>query len=163
MIERIYSTEKKPDKIQHFMVGNQIYTVLAYDVLENADEGWSWVEFLFKGQKPDKTTIKTRLENYLNDRCDQNILEGFTWKTHPVWLSTENQINYQRNYDAVKENEQFLPEIRLGDNTRYKFETQEEYYQFRNEYSNFIDDCLKNCWDDKDKLDEWINNLYDEE
>jgi len=93
----------------------------------------------------------------INQQVEQNILSGFIWGGMPVWLSTENQMNYKAAYDlAVQLSGATLP-------VRFKFGTDEipVYFSFDNmsEFTDFytkalqhIQNCYQYGWDEKDSL-----------
>lgn len=76
--------------------------------------------------KPTLAEIKEIVLGYMNEKIDENILQGFEWNDMPVWLSTENQFNYKAAYDlAVQTQGASLP-------VTFKFGTTEEpvYHEF---------------------------------
>lgn len=53
--------------------------------------------------KPTVREIKQDISNLINSETDAKILTGFTWNEKPVYLSTENQINFKAAYDIARD------------------------------------------------------------
>lgn len=117
--------------------------------------------FAFKGvefdHKPTLSEIKNAIVSWYNTQIDKEILEGFKWKDIPVWLSTENQLNYKAAYDiAVQTNGMSLPTFKLGTDEGpiyYKFESLGEIQDFYIKAMKHVTDTLSNGWQSKDAID----------
>ena len=67
--------------------------------------------------KPVKEELTKLITDEINARTNRKIIEGLTWNGIPVWLSTENQLNFKSAYDmAVQAAGASLPvEFKLGE------------------------------------------------
>ena len=116
----------------------------------------TWAEHVFRN-KPSLSQIKDFILTEINKRSDRLILSGFVWKGVPVWLSMENQLNYNTAYDlAVQTNGQVLPTFKFGTTESpvyYKFESLEDLKDFYISAMSYVTDTLAAGWQEKDKID----------
>lgn len=108
--------------------------------------------------KPSITEVKNLILGWYNNETDYNILNGFTWKDYPVWLSTENQFNYKASYDlAVQTNGASLPvTVKFGttDEPQYHtFKEVDEFTDFFTSAMSYIQQTLADGWAKKDAVD----------
>jgi hypothetical protein len=76
-----------------------------------------------------------------------------------IWLSMENQLNYQNSYYTAKLTG-VLPTFKFGDETPvyYKFNTLEELEDFICKSTNHIMDTITDGWQMKDSIDFTLYN-----
>jgi len=92
---------------------------IRWDVQTDNDGNTSYMEQEFK-HKPSDDEIRSTVISWYNEQTDKTIQSGFSYEDMPVWLSTENQMNYKAAYDlAVQTNGATLP-------VTFKFGTDEE-------------------------------------
>lgn len=110
--------------------------------------------------KPTIAELKTDIEGLINKVTDEAILNGFTWNDMPVYLSTENQMNFKAVYDlAVQNQSNILPiKFKLGENEDnepiyYVFSEIGEFTDFYLKAVSFINKCLTEGWTEKDAVD----------
>lgn len=131
-----------------------------YDIDEDGNKVESnvgtWAEHVFRN-KPSLSQIKDFILTEINKRTDRLILSGFVWKSVPVWLSMENQLNYKTAYDlAVQTNGQILPTFKFGTTESpvyYKFESLEDLKDFYISAMSYVTNTLAAGWQEKDKID----------
>lgn len=102
-------------------------------------------------KKPTNEEIINDIFDALNKMCDDKILSGHTFKGLPVWLSKENQSNYETAYNIARDTGgASLPEtFKFGgdfDLYLYNFETLEDIKDFYMGCYRYIKQCLGECW-----------------
>lgn len=102
--------------------------------------------------------IRQAITSAVNDEVTRRIVEGFEWKGHAVWLSTENQLNYKSATDlAVQTEGENLPvTFKFGSDDApdyYTFEEVEELKEFWQEAALHISTSLSFGWRLKDGVD----------
>lgn len=107
--------------------------------------------------KPALDEIQATVTAWINNRTDDKILTGFTYEDAPVWLSTENQFNYQLAYTlAVQTGGKSLPvTFKLGTDEKpvYKtFNTLEALQDFYTKAVRHILDTVAEGWKQKDNF-----------
>ena len=82
-----------------------------------ADDGEEITAAQAFDHKPEKEELTKLITDEINARTNRKIIEGLTWNDMPVWLSTENQLNFKSAYDmAVQAAGASLPvEFKLGE------------------------------------------------
>lgn len=130
---------------------------IRWDMQERDDGTCSWVEEDFN-HKPSTGEIKETITGWYNGKTEEEILTGFEWNGHLVWLSMENQLNYKVAYDlAVQTDGQNLPvTFKFGtDEEPYyqTFDTLEELRDFYVQMIGHIQDALSEGWNGKDAID----------
>lgn len=108
--------------------------------------------------KPTIDEIKDIILAWENKKIDERILSGFTWNSHPVWLSSENQFNYKAAYDlAIQTNGANLPIVfKLGTTEEpvyYTFNSVAELNDFYLSAIKYVNDTLAEGWVKKDSID----------
>lgn len=108
--------------------------------------------------KPTPEEIKEVIIKQINTNTDEKILNGFVWKSMPIWLSTENQFNYKAAYDlAVQTGGQSLPiKFKFGTDKKpiyHTFNTLDDFQEFYTASLVFIQQAIDDGWKEKDSLD----------
>lgn len=123
-----------------------------------ADSGWHYRKNY--NHKPSEEELKNDLEQLINSITDQSILNGFVWKDMPVYLSTENQMNFKAVYDlTIQTSGKTLPvQFKLGEDAEgnavyYKFTDMETFTDFYSKAVAYIMDCINMGWVKKDSID----------
>lgn len=129
---------------------------------ENTDDGVSFYEEDIL-HKPSLEELQNFIIEQINAQTKQNIISGFSFADHPVWLSTENQFNYKAIYDlALQSNGEILPVVfKFGDDKNpiyYKFESLDALHTFYTKMVTYINSQLTIGWQKKDSID-W--DLYE--
>ena len=150
-IESIY----EPAPIRCFdPVGGQ-YTV-SLEIQNNEDLGkWTYYEHDFP-HFPGVDEIRTVIEDQINLETGEEITSGYVWNGMKVWLSLENQRNYESLLTSMQAELDVLPvKLRFGTTTEPKyhvFEDLEEYKEFYTGLQKHITDCLSRGWARKDNV-----------
>ena len=115
-----------------------------------------WVETILQ-KDASFEEIKDIILNYYNSIIKKEIISGFVWKGHKVWLSEENQINYKSLYDLLKDEgkEKINIVLKFGDDINieyYKMTSLKEFKTFYIDYLSYIKETIKNGWEIKDKI-----------
>jgi hypothetical protein len=125
----------------------------------------TWEEYNFE-HKPTQIEIEEIILNYYNNKINDKILNGFMWKDMNVWLSIENQINYKKMYDLVKETNGSILPIKFkfskdGVPMYHVFTTIDELADFYHSSSFFIQKTLEEGWEIKEKFNwgDYIDNI----
>nr|DAV37244.1 MAG TPA: hypothetical protein [Caudoviricetes sp.] len=128
---------------------------LIYGFGTDGISGWTYRQRF--SHKPQLEEIKEYIITQINRNVDERILCGLKWNDIPIWLSTENQINYKAAYDyAIQTNGASLP-------ITFKFGTDESpvYHTFNNidDLQDFyskalthVQETLSNGWREKDNI-----------
>ena len=135
-------------------VGGQ-YTV-AFEVIYDEEKGlWKYYEKDFP-YLPGIDEIKKETEDLINSEVAEEIMSGYTWNGMKVWLSLENQRNYESLLTSMQAELNVLPvKLRFGTATEPKyhvFEDLEEYKEFYTGLQKHITDCLSRGWARKDNV-----------
>ena len=108
--------------------------------------------------RPTVDEIKALISGWISDRTAARILTGFSYDGVPVWLSVENQSNYQRAYTQASLG---LPgalpvtfKFGTDDAPVYRtFDTLPELEAFYTAYSAHIQNVQQEGWKAKDNID----------
>lgn len=107
--------------------------------------------------KPTVREIKQDISDLINAETDAKILTGFTWNGKPVYLSTENQQNFNAAYDFARDtNGATLPvKFKLGEDADanpiyHTFTKFEPLADFVTKATAFVIETLNNGWKKKD-------------
>lgn len=133
---------------------------------DNSENEWHYRKNY--NHKPSKEELKDDLEQLVNSITDQSILNGFVWKDMPVYLSTENQMNFKAVYDlTIQTSGKTLPiQFKLGEDSDgnavyYKFTDVDTFTDFYSKTVSYIVDCINKGWAEKDNID--YDKLLDNE
>ena len=127
-------------------------------VTMTADDGEEITATQAFDHKPVKEELTKLITDEINARTSRKIIEGLTWNGIPVWLSTENQLNFKSAYDmAVQTAGASLPvKFKLGEQDGnamfWTFTTIEEITSFYNAIVEHIHSCLERGWKAKEKV-----------
>ena len=128
-------------------IGNGNY-LLRWDIKEEG-EVFTYEECTLKN--PTINEIKDLIIDFYNKKCDQEIIQGFYFEGHEVWLTTENQFNYKSAWGlAFQTNGANLPStFKFGTNEKpiYRvFETVSDLQDFYVQSITYIENVLKKYW-----------------
>lgn len=116
------------------------------DITET-ENGATWMEHDFD-HKPTGDEIRSLFVEMVNEEVQQRILTGFTYDGDPVWLSTENQLNFR---SAPNMPVRFkLGEDNHGNPVYRNFTSQNSLTAFNKAIANYIAECLNDGWTRKD-------------
>lgn len=115
-----------------------------------AENGATWMEHDFD-HRPTADEIRALYVELVNEEVQQQILTGFTWNDKPVWLSTENQLNFR---SAPTMPVRFkLGEDENGTPVYHTFTSQNSLTAFNKAVADHIASCLNDGWTRKDAFD----------
>lgn len=128
---------------------------LRWDFQKNGNE--CTFEEITLNHKPSLGEIQDLIYDWYNKQTDKAILEGFTWKDMPVWLSSENQFNYKAAFDlAIQTNGASLPvKFKFGTTKNpiyYSFTKLEDLTDFYMQAMAYINNTLDQGWQKKDNI-----------
>ena len=128
-----------------------------WDVQKKDDMTAFYMEEEFD-HKPTAEEIRGMVTEWSNNQTNAAILSGFTYEDAPVWLSQENQFNYQSAYSlAVQTGGATLPvTFKFGTDSEpvYKtFNTVESLEDFYTKAVRHILDTIAEGWKRKDDFD----------
>lgn len=108
--------------------------------------------------KPILQEIQDVIIGWYNSEIDRKILNGFKYQGNEVWLTSENQRNYESALNqAIRTNGKSLPEIyKFGSNAKpvYKqFNTIDELQEFVTQVYDYIKKTLNDGWRVKNSID----------
>ena len=127
------------------------------EITERGEEVTSHMSEIFN-HKPTIEEIKNTILSWYNSVIENSITNSYVWQDIPVWLSTENQLNYKAQYDlAVQTEGKSLPVVfKFGNEDSpvyYEFNTLEELTDFYIGVTKHIQDMLIKGWKSKDSID----------
>ena len=139
-------------------------TVVCYDKASEADGiHATWHEIYFYTKRdgiPDLARIKEAVTADINERVRQRITSTLTWNGKPVWLSTENQMNWKSAYDRELQTDGAkLPvKFKLGEQpdgtpVYHTFNSLNAFGDFTDAWQQHIQQCLTDGWAMKDGMD----------
>lgn len=152
-MEKRYGATERNDRLMK--IGrNKWELIYGYDT--NGISGWTYRERFTR--KPTLDEIKSIIIAQINHNVEDRILCGLVWRDMPIWLSTENQINYKAAYDlAVQTNGLSLPvKFKFGTDEQPVYHTFNEIDELREFYVTsleHIQKVLDDGWREKDSLD----------
>ncbi|MDR1671716.1 MAG: hypothetical protein LBR57_04275 [Alistipes sp.] len=107
--------------------------------------------------RPTLDEIRAVIEAAVNVATEETIRSGYVWRDIPVWLSSENQMNYKIAYDlAVQTGGASMPvTFKFGaeEAVYHTFETVDEFTDFYTGVARHIRDTVAEGWRQKDGLD----------
>jgi len=152
---KVYGAESRQDKLIKISADN---VLLIYGYGTDDGQGYNWRKYY--GHKPTEEELKADIEALVNGITDGNILNGFTWSGKPVYLSTENQMNFKAAYDlAVQTEGATLPlKMKLGEDADgnavyHTFTALSAFTDFYTKAVAYIQSALQEGWTEKDGVD----------
>lgn len=158
-MNKIYGATERMDQL--VKIGRNKWELI-YGYGTDGVMGWTYRQRFTR--KPTEEEVREILLEQINRNVEEKILCGLVWKGMPIWLSTENQMNYKAAYDlAVQTGGATLP-------VKFKFGTDEEpvYYTFAEmgDFESFfkasvafVQQVLEEGWQEKDGLDMSVFNI----
>lgn len=152
-MEKRYGATERNDRLMK--IGrNKWELIYGYDT--DGISGWTYRERFTRKPTPDE--IKSIIIAQINHNVEDRILCSLIWKGMPIWLSTENQINYKAAYDlAVQTNGLSLPvKFKFGTDEQPVYHTFSEIDELREFYITSLEHIQKaidDGWREKDSLD----------
>lgn len=127
-------------------------------------EYYQWEERVYRNRKS-KAEFKIIIDQYFNEGNQLRILSGYQWRGHAVWLSSENQFNYKAAFDRAEQTAGLsLPyRVKFGNDLEPDYHDFKDMDEFRNFYDGamvFIQNTLKECWDNKDNFPYDLYNSF---
>lgn len=152
---KVYGSPKRQDGL--YKIGREKFELI-YGYGEDENGGWNWRQRF--SHKPDLDEIKATILATINSEVQNRIQSSFVWNSKPIWLSNENQMNFNSAYTiAVSTNGSNLPiKFKIGEDSDGKviyhtFTKIESLAEFIQKQSAHIQECLKAGWKEKDALD----------
>lgn len=150
-MEKIYGTTVRQDGLHK--VGRRNFT-LFYGLY--TDEKGSNYEYRHVfDHKPGWDEVKGILVETINAHTKEQILTGFEWKGHRVWLSDENQRDFMMMEKLpwdVYPMDVKINEDEQGEPMYYQFASSEEFAEFSKLASQYVINTLQAGWAEKDSL-----------
>lgn len=126
---------------------------------EGVEEGVTFVEQLFL-HKPTLDEVKPIIIEYINECVRQRIFSTLVWNGKPVWLSTENQMDWKAAFDRSLQTEGMnlpvkfkLGEDENGNSVYHTFTSLNAFADFTDAWQRHIQQCLADGWQMKDSID----------
>lgn len=133
--------------------------IAAYDIERVDDENSTWHEVSFR-DTPTLQRIRDAITADINERTRQRILSMLVWNGKPVWLSTENQMDWKAAFDRALQTEganlpvKFkLGEADDGSPVYHTFNSMNAFADFNDTWQRHIQQCLADGWAMKDGMD----------
>lgn len=148
-MEKIYGAKERQDGL--YCIGRNKWEVF-FGFWKNREDDEVGYNLRKKyACKPTNKEILNDIFIALNAMCDEKILNGHVYNGMSVWLSTENQKNYETARNIARDtNGASLPEtFKFGgdfDFVFYSFETVDEIDKFFLDVHKYIKECLAECW-----------------
>lgn len=133
-----------------------------YQAVEGTDNA-TWREIVrYKKQTSQLSLadVKKAILTDIDERTKAAIIGGLTWNGKPVWLSTENQMDWKAAYDrALQTDGAHLPlKFKLGEDgdgqpVYHTFTSLNAFGDFTDAWQQHIQQCLTDGWAEKDAID----------
>lgn len=159
-MEKIYGTKQRQDCLVH--TGRSKWMLFyGFGKDEEASEnGWEYRHTF--DHKPTLSEVKELIILAINTTTQEKIVNGFIWKEKPIYLSTENQLNFaaiERSANipfplTLKINEQ-----EGGTPIYHIFKDAEEFTAFYNAVSLYLIETVQAGWREKDSIDWTVFNV----
>lgn len=143
-----------------------------YEVVAGTDMA-TWHEIVrYKKQTSQLTLsdVKQAVLADIDERTRASIISGLTWNGKPVWLSTENQMDWKAGYDrALRTEGAILPlkykigEAADGQPVYHTFTSLNAFGDFTDTWQQHIQQCLTDGWAEKDAIDWSVYGLTEGE
>ena len=155
-MDKIYGTSIRQDGLQE--VGRNRWDLFyGFGKDEDNEMGYNWRTSF--DHQPTIEEVKETITNQISANTQKAIIEGYKWNGHLVWLSSENQANYTRDYIMAKNGDLgTMPTVKLGSDDApvyYTFEDIEELTEFVMGMQQHIQNCLNASWTERKEID-WI-------
>lgn len=156
---KVYGAEERQDRLIKISA-NKHLLIYGYGTEGDGDDaqGYNWRKYY--DHEPTQAELKADIEALVNGIVDAIILDGFTWNSKPVYLSTENQMNFKAAYDlAVQTEGATLPlKMKLGEDADgnavyHTFSELSEFTDFYTKAVAYIQAALLEGWEEKDGID----------
>ena len=130
---------------------------------DSGREQYSYQQAIFPFPPP-MTLIKKTVKEGINERIRDTIESGFEWQGHKVWLSEDNQRNYEADHNiAILTAGKNLPvTFKFGTDEEpdpYTFEDTATLMDFWTKARKFINDTLEAGRREKEDID-WSKYMY---
>ena len=150
----------KDGKIYNLPVEVKIGDDVTYTNNEKFLKEHGYEEYIFI-PTPYKPTMEEEIEKSvknINRETDEKILNDFVWKDNEFYLSLENQFNFKNLYDLRE-----IKEYPITIKTKTGFTTLNDEYELSSFYLagvEFIENCLKECWERKADAERKIREAH---
>lgn len=126
-----------------------------WDVSTDESGTTSYMEAEFD-HRPSVDEVKSLIEGWISDATRERIISGFTYEGVPVWLSAENQANYERAYIQSKMGNGVSVVFKFGTDDKpvyRKFENPADIEAFYRAFSEHIQQAQLDGWNARDSID----------
>ena len=134
--------------------------VLIFPTGDISQDGYITAQRVILRGTPDMEMIKEAIISWYNQEIDKAILGGFDWKGMPVWLNSENQLNYKATFDLVMQfqgSKETLPVTfkfgHDGESVYHEFTSVDELADFYLSSVAYVKGVLARGWARKDAID----------
>lgn len=153
-MEKIYGASIRQDGLQK--VGRNRWDLFyGFGKDEDNEMGYNWRTSF--DHQPTIEEVKETITTQISANTQKAIIEGYKWNGHLVWLSSENQANYTRDYIMAKNGDLgTMPTVKLGSDDApvyYTFEDIEELTEFVMGMQQHIQNCLNASWTGREEID----------
>lgn len=153
-MDKIYGTSIRQDGLQK--VGRNRWDLFyGFGKDEDNEMGYNWRTSF--DHQPTIEEVKETITTQISANTQKAIIEGYKWEGHLVWLSSENQANYTRDYIMAKNGDLgTMPTVKLGSDDApvyYTFEDIEELTEFVMGMQQHIQNCLNASWTERKEID----------
>lgn len=150
---RCYGATERTDELVCLSKTN--YLLIFGFGVEEDERKYTWRKYY--DHKPSVREIKSDISELINREVDAQILSGFVWNGKPVYLSSENQMNFKTAYDIARDTSgASLPvKFKLGEDAEgtpvyHTFTKLEPLADFVMKATAFVVATLNDGWQKKD-------------
>ena len=153
-MDKIYGAQIRQDGLQK--VGRNRWDLFyGFGKDEDNEMGYNWRTSF--DHQPTIEEVKETITAQISQNTQKAIIEGYEWNGHLVWLSSENQANYTRDYIMAKNGDlETMPTVKLGTDEApvyYTFKDIKELTAFVTGMQQHIQDCLNASWTERKEMD----------
>lgn len=143
-MQKIYGTTSRHDGLKQ--IGRSRWVIYYGFGKDNDSDDYGWDYRHEFDHRPTLDEIREVIFEQITENTRQRILAGFSWQGHLVWLSQENQLNYMRDYNLVRNGERAMwPTYKFGTDDEpvlYTFDSVDEFFEFTQAWSRHIDESI---------------------
>ena len=158
-MEKIYGTKQRQDCL--VCTGRSKWILFyGFGIDEKSGSGWEYRHTF--DHKPTLSEVKELIVSAINRTTEEKIINGFVWNGKPIYLSSENQLNFaaiERSGNIPYPLTLKINEQEDGTPIYHTFENASDFVAFSQAASLYVIETVQSGWEEKDNVDWTVFNL----